>query len=615
MGVFEEGRTDCVKELLKPAERVLKEGLDIGVESFSRRERLWLQIEENYDRYLDGECGEFLKDLDMHFRGKFEGALAILAWSFRQNGETYLPASRRYRDRELEALERVLRYNVFEIYSKEDIMKKIMHRDNNVLGLLREYYHGVDRWIDDALNDPSIKLPLRGFLKTKWDSYKSKINAAIAEATMRFDWFRDFLTMAGEETQAVERTYQRRLEAKEREMEELRRQMEDMRRNFEREKEELRRRLETAKEAEISRLIQEKEEMRRQFEEERQRLIEEISRMKDEEARRTLEAELDRMQREMMASIEAMEAEIRRKELELKEKEMELRKRELELKEKEDEVTRRIKEVMSLAGKVEKGSRFVRLDEARMLEMNFVGRIRSKFRDEVKLLGRTFKVESVEERKTFDKSAYAGKLSERDLKNVPDNRLVEVRLKEKKLLGKKEEITVKALFYGRSERYAEVGFDTDPLELADINALLVDARDEAKNGRIVLLVASPTGFERRIANYVNSGDFHRNFISENVSLALLDLESGELIYNPHDEYARAFEPMLRLERDEELLAKVKDFLEEKIIMRGYVRLEEALEHFAEEVVKRAFHELSKEKGYITKFVEGVGYVLVKEGFL
>ncbi|QDA31604.1 hypothetical protein FH039_08340 [Thermococcus indicus] len=615
MGVFEEGRTDCVKELLKPAERVLKEGLDIGVESFSRRERLWLQIEENYDRYLDGECGEFLKDLDMHFRGKFEGALAILAWSFRQNGETYLPASRRYRDRELEALERVLRYNVFEIYSKEDIMKKIMHRDNNVLGLLREYYHGVDRWIDDALNDPSIKLPLRGFLKTKWDSYKGKINAAIAEATMRFDWFRDFLTMAGEETQAVERTYQRRLEAKEREMEELRRQMEDMRRNFEREKEELRRRLETAKEAEISRLIQEKEEMRRQFEEERQRLIEEISRMKDEEARRTLEAELERMQREMMASIEAMEAEIRRKELELKEKEMELRKRELELKEKEDEVSRKIKEVMSLAGKVEKGSRFVRLDEARMLEMNFVGRIRSKFRDEVKLLGRTFKVESVEERKTFDKGRYTGKLSERDLKNVPDNRLVEVRLKEKKLLGKKEEITVRALFYGRPERYAEVGFDTDPLELADINALLVDARDEAKNGRIVLLVASPTGFERRIANYVNSGDFHRNFISENVSLALLDLESGELIYNPHDEYAKAFEPMLRLERDEELLAKVKDFLEEKIIMRGYVRLEEALEHFAEETVKRAFHELSREKGYITKFVEGVGYVLVKEGFL
>jgi len=63
------------------------------------------------------------------------------------------------------------------------------------------------------------------------------------------------------------------------------------------------------------------------------------------------------------------------------------------------------------------------------------------------------------------------------------------------------------------------------------------------------------------------------------------------------------------------MAKVKDFLENAILKKGYVRLEEARGEFPEEAVKRAFHELSKEKGYVTKFVEGVGYVLVKEGFL
>jgi len=615
MGIFEEGRTDCVKALLKPAERVLKQGLDIYVDDFSRRERLWMQISENYDRYLDGECGEFLKDLDMHFRSKFEGALAVLAWSFKQNGEVYPPASRRYRDRELEALERILRYNIFEIYTEEDVMKKIMHRDNNVLGLLREYYHGVDRWIEDALNDPMIKLPLRHFLKGKWNSYKGKVNGAIAEATLRFDWFREFLTMAGEETEAVERAYQRKLEARERQIENLRRQMEGMRRSFEREKEELRKRIESAKEAEIEELLREKENLQRQFEEERKRLIDEISRMKDEEAKRTLEEELKKMQEEMMATVGAMEDEIRRKELQLRQKEMELRRKELELSEKEREAEERIKEVMRLTGKVEKGSRFIKRDEARIMEMNFLGRMKSKFRDELKLLGRTFRVERIEERATFDKGPFAGKLSERDLKNVPDNRVIEVTLREKKLFGKKEMLRVKALFYSRPERYAEVGFDTDPVELADINALLVDARDEAKDERIVLLVASPTGFEKRIAGYVSSNDFHRNFISENVSLALLDLESGELLYNPHDEYAKAFAPFLKLERDEELMSRVKEFLEEKIAKRGYVRLEEAIGDFAEDLVKRAFQELAKEKGYIAKFIEGVGYVLIMEGFL
>ncbi|WP_461864497.1 hypothetical protein [Thermococcus sp.] len=605
MGIFEEGKTDCIRELLMPAERVIRQGPDIQDEDFSRREKLWIKVEENYNRYLDGECGSFLADLDSHFRSKFEGAMAVLAWSFWHNGEIYPPAQKRYKNKEILAVDRILRYSVFEIMSREDVLKKLVARDEKLLGLLREYYLGMDEWIEEVLNDQEIKLALRHFLKNKWNSYKGKVNEAISEAVTRLDWFRPLMAewerQKQEEIGAVEAIYQR--------------QISGLRSRLEKEKEELRKKLETAKEEEIYRLIRDKEEMERRFEEERQRLIEEISKMKDEEARKQLEEQLRKVREEMLASVQAMEEEIRRKELELRQKEMELRKKELELAEKEDEVSKKIREVMSLAGKVEKGSRFVKRDEARILEMNFVGRIRSRFRGEVKLLGKTFSVRSIEEKSTFEINRYEGKLSERDLKNIPDNRLVEIRLREKKLFGKKEEITVKALFYSRPERYAEVGFDTDPLELADINALLVDARKDAGTGRIVLLVASPTGFEKRIAHYVDSSDFHRNFISENVSLALLDLESGELIYNPHDEYAKAFAPMLHLERDEELLSRIKDFLEEKIAAKGYVRFDEAVENFTEEAVKRAFHELSKEKGYATKFIEGVGYVLVREGFL
>ncbi len=579
MGIFEEGRTDCVKELLKPAERVLRQGLDISVESFGKRAELWNRIADNYDRYLEGECGSFLNDLDAHFQAKFEGALAILAWSFWKKGEAYKPAADRYSERELEAVERILRYNVFEIYTKDDVMKKIMRQDGNILGLLRDYYQGTDRWIEGVLKDPDVKLALRNFLKYKWGSYKGKVNDALSEATVRFDWFRNFLNEVQKEEESIEKLYQK--------------QMEGIRKRYEELMEEIRK----SKAEEIERLRREKEELEKQMEE-----LEEKIENDEEKAR--LREELERMR----STLDSKLRELQRREAELQRKEEELQR-------KEDEVSKRIREVMELAGKVEKGSRFVRRDEAKMLEMNFAGRMKGKFRDEVKLLGKTFKVEGIGEKGTFDKTPYTGKLSERDLKNVPDNIMVEVHLREKKLLGKKESLTVKALFYGRPERYADVGFDTDPVELADVNALLVDARDEAKDGRVVLLVASPTGFEKRIRDYVNSNDFHRNFISENVSLALLDLESGELIYNPHDGYAKAFEPFLRLERDEEKMARIKDFLEERIKAKGYVRLEEAAEKFAEDAVKRAFQELSKEKGYVAKFIEGVGYVLVTEGFI
>ncbi|WP_461865213.1 hypothetical protein [Thermococcus sp.] len=602
MGIFEEGKVDCVRELLRPAERVIRQGMDIHIESFSQREKLWIQTEENYNRYLDGNCGSFLADLDSHFRAKFEGAMAILAWSFWYNGELYSPAQKRYQNKEIQAVDRILRYNVFEIMSKEDIMKKLVARDEKLLSLLKDYYLGMDRWIDEVLDDPEIKLALRHFLKNKWNSYKDKINEALSEAMVRFDWFRPLMAewekQKIEEIEAIETLYQR--------------QISKLRKQFEREKEELRKRLETAKEEEISRLIREKEEMEKRFEEERQRLVEEISKMKDEEARKMLEEELDRMQREMFASIKAMEDEIRRRELELKQKEMELRKKEREIAQKESEVEKRIREIMAARGKIEKGSRFVRRDEARIMEMNFIGRMKGKLRDELKILGKTFKVESLTEKATFDTGIFAGKLNERDLKNIPENTALLALLREKKLFGKKETILVKAIFYGRPEKYAEVGFDVDPAELADVNALLVDARKE-NSDRVILLLASPTGFEHRVKDYISSTDFHRNFISEKVSLALLDLESGELTINPNDEYAKAFEPFLRLERDDELMNRIKGIIEEKLIKKGYVRLEDMLEHTTEDVIKRAFYELAEEKGYVTKFIDGIGFVLIKDG--
>ena len=602
MGIFEEGKVDCVRELLRPAERVIRQGMDIHIESFSQREKLWIQTEENYNRYLDGNCGSFLADLDSHFRAKFEGAMAILAWSFWYNGELYSPAQKRYQNKEIQAVDRILRYNVFEIMSKEDIMKKLVARDEKLLSLLKDYYLGMDRWIDEVLDDPEIKLALRHFLKNKWNSYKDKINEALSEAMVRFDWFRPLMAewekQKIEEIEAIETLYQR--------------QISKLRKQFEREKEELRKRLETAKEEEISRLIREKEEMEKRFEEERQRLVEEISKMKYEEARKMLEEELDRMQREMFASIKAMEDEIRRRELELKQKEMELRKKEREIAQKESEVEKRIREIMAARGKIEKGSRFVRRDEARIMEMNFIGRMKGKLRDELKILGKTFKVESLTEKATFDTGIFAGKLNERDLKNIPENTALLALLREKKLFGKKETILVKAIFCGRPEKYAEAGFDVDPAELADVNALLVDARKE-NSDRVILLLASPTGFEHRVKDYISSTDFHRNFISEKVSLALLDLESGELTINPNDEYAKAFEPFLRLERDDELMNRIKGIIEEKLIKKGYVRLEDMLDHTTEDVIKRAFYELAEEKGYVTKFIDGIGFVLIKDG--
>jgi len=611
MGLFEEGDANCVKKLLRPVERVLRLGTDVQRESYGTRVELWGRIVEAYNRYQEGECGEFLRDLDRRFRAKFEGALALLAWAFERNGENFEPAKRRFTPEEMDAVEKLFRYNVFEIYSRNDIMKLIMHRDNEILSLLREYY-SFDRWLQEFLHNPRHSLALREFLKSTWESYKDKINLAIAEATARFDWFRDFLEEAKRETEAVERVYRKKLDERERELERLKKAIELIRERWEEEVERVRTEIESAKREEIEALRRKNEELRKRFEEEKARLMAEISRMKDEEMQEKLREELKKAEEKMRAEVMAIAERLRRKELELRQREMELRKRELELSKAEEEARKRIAEALKMAEKAEKGSRFVRRDEARMMELNFAGRIKSKLRDELKILGKTFKVESLDERKTFDRSRYMGRLNEVELKNVPTNVVIEAKLREKKLLGKKEHLKVKALYFSRPERYAEYGFDTDPVELAELNALLDDVKGTE---RTVLLVASPTGFEKRILDYVASDDFHRNFVSANVSLLLLDLGSGEVIYNPSDSYAKAFAPFLRLEFDEELLEKARRFLLNKLTYKHYVRFNEALNELdlPVEIVRKAFLSLERE-GYVPKYVEGVGYVLVSKEF-
>ncbi|WP_054841653.1 hypothetical protein [Thermococcus peptonophilus] len=59
MVVFNEGNPDCVRKLLRPAERVIRQGRDILVESFDTRKELWERVLESYSRYLEGGMRRF----------------------------------------------------------------------------------------------------------------------------------------------------------------------------------------------------------------------------------------------------------------------------------------------------------------------------------------------------------------------------------------------------------------------------------------------------------------------------------------------------------------------------------------------------------------------------
>lgn len=480
-----DGDFDCIENLLKPAKRVIKKSFSIEREPFEKRLQLWNEIKENFEKYEDGFCGKFLEDLDMHYRSTFDIALLMLDRSFRINNDDFQP--KKYSDEEIEVYEKIEKYNVFEILSKDDIKKKVILKDENLINLFEEYYIHMDKWVEEVIENPYISPTIRSYLKRKWESYKEKLNDAINELVSELDWFRKLVSRWQEETKAIV------------------------------------------------------EKMTSELKEKMQRMIEEIKEMKE---------------------------------------------------------------------KVDKGSRLVDLGEAKFYENNFIGRIKSKLQKEIEVLGKKFVVESINDYKSIDVSKYKEYLSENDLKNLPENRYVEAILKEKKIFGKKQEILLKAIFCARTEKFAKYKFDTDPLELSDINPYLSEAMKN-RDGKMILCIASPTGFAKEVEEHINGEDFYKNFLST-ASLCLIDMETGKLLINPYDELAKKFKKICMLEIDEEREEKLKKCIQDVLIEKGYISLTDATKLCGDKkLAKKAFYILEEEKGYRVRYVKDFGLVLVR----
>lgn len=279
---------------------------------------------------------------------------------------------------------------------------------------------------------------------------------------------------------------------------------------------------------------------------------------------------------------------------------------ETETKEKEEE------EKAQLEEQIEDGPRFIELGEAKIHELNFIGRTRNKLHGQMEFSGKKFKAQDISEHSDADISRYIHNVSEKDIKNIPENKYIFAKIKPKKLLGGKT-IILKAMFYSRVEKFAKQGLDTYPLELIDINPHISDAMDTSKDERMLLCIASPTGFEKEVDEHIGGKEFYKNFLS-NVSVCLVDLVTGKLTMNPYDKTAEEFKDIFRLEIDEEKVAQAKPRIQEILIEKGGVRLNDFIKRYGDkkQIVEKAFYDLKDERGYSVKYVKDFKTLVLME---
>lgn len=160
-------------------------------------------------------------------------------------------------------------------------------------------------------------------------------------------------------------------------------------------------------------------------------------------------------------------------------------------------------------------------------------------------------------------------------------------------------LVVEAGVYSNLDAYAANGFDASPAGLSDLLDIVNRAieRAELYDTPHLLGVASTTGWTDKVRNLVTEEEFARTRFSDQVSLCLVDLRTGELLYDRSDDLIhrnrRLFERAVRAERVDACIEDIRsEYLSDP--MRDILRLEEVIEEsdYPAHIVKSAFERIS-----------------------
>jgi hypothetical protein len=247
-----------------------------------------------------------------------------------------------------------------------------------------------------------------------------------------------------------------------------------------------------------------------------------------------------------LRKIEELKEELRLKEAEVEDKKDGLKYEKEELDEK----------LKSIKSAIEGGEakRCVTRDVAKIHEMNYIGRFDVKMNELPKTLyhpieGKEYKITAWNHHHKFDEKDKIFREFEMGYAEIEEEIPLNLRsryvVSEKKyrLFGKEQtKIVIEAVVLNHWKDYAEIGLDTKSFTLSELMSVLTRYIERAELGQYfhVLGIASVTGWDERVLDYIQSDEFHKNFVNRFVSLCLVDLETGKLFYNHLDKRLMKF---------------------------------------------------------------------------
>ena len=183
---------------------------------------------------------------------------------------------------------------------------------------------------------------------------------------------------------------------------------------------------------------------------------------------------------------------------------------------------------------------------ARLFELDYLGRFETSMQeaDTIDLPDESFSIPDgywegrCRRRNERDQMAALLETTGDDVTAHPINPTARYAITDSKYFGLTSEtrMVIEATVYSHLKQHASEGIDATPAGVDDLVAIVGEAVDEAANRSApsLLGIASPTGWTDRVVGYVQDDELSRTHYGSTVSVCLIDLQRGDLIYDTTD---------------------------------------------------------------------------------
>ena len=639
--------SDCknwLKDLTHTSEIVLDEDL-AALQRMPDRLRIekYNEIKSDEEELLwefKRECPDFLTDAERdRLRGELRLARLLLAASFYVDGDVPAAMGGDFINAELQAVADFDRYKQFDVLDESQIEERIRRMEGEVYELVTEYTSTQIANMDDLIDNPDVQQDVIERLVERYDDRRERVRQgffiyvethgmeymvesieeaieAVADSTDERERVREVLQ---DELTSLESSLEAGFEQQRQQMETELTRVEQRLASETVDTDEIRTVLDSIDTVDdetlsdlttaISRTQELESDLERKIndlEEARKQALNAEREQAGQETAEIVEAELERLtdQRgELKNEVDRLQAE--REEIE------HARNR---LSERQQTLEERVEEVETSVdtGSGIEGTNAVTSSTARLFEMDYIGRFDTTMYDieTIRLPDGTFDVPDGywdgRSQRRSDASRMTNLLQEHDndsIQNHPTNPTARYELTESKYLGlsSRTAMIIEATVNSHLEAHAINGFDSVPADLDDLLGYVNDAVREASDEDVPYLlgIASPTGWTDRVKEHVIEDELSRTRFSRHVSVCLVDLRSGDLIYDSSDPVVSGniglFKRAVQTETVDDCVSMIRaEYVAD--LSRETVMLEEIVDEtdYGRHVVKRAFDRIESD---------------------